>query len=63
MSTKYLESLANTNAGAVIVNSSLKKYCSTNILIVEDAYLGFAKLTHHFKEYQSKISINTIQLT
>ena len=58
MSTKYLESLANTNAGAVIVDSNLKKYCSTNTLMVEDAYLAFAKLTHHFKEHQSKISIN-----
>ncbi len=62
VSKKYLESLANTNAGAVIVDSSLKKYCSTDTLMVEDAYLGFAKLTHHFKEYQSKISINDIQL-
>jgi len=62
VSTKYLESLANTNAGAVIVDSSLKKYCSTNKLIVEDTYLAFAKLTHHFKEYQSIISINDIQL-
>ena len=62
VSKKYLESLANTNAGAVIVDSSLKKYCSTDTLMVEDAYLGFAKLTHHFKQYQSKISINDIQL-
>ena len=62
VSKKYLESLTNTNAGAVIVDSSLKKYCSTDTLMVEDTYLAFAKLTHHFKKYQSKISINDIQL-
>ena len=61
-SIKYLESLNNTNAGAVILDKSLKRYCSSNTLVVDDAYLAFAKLTHLFKQQQTILSSNEIQL-
>ena len=53
---KYINKLVNTSAGAVIINSSLKKYCPSNSLIVDDAHLAFAKLTHYFVENQSDLS-------
>ena len=59
-SRKYLESLRKTNAGAVILDNSLKEYCSSNVLVAEDAYLAFAKLTHHFKKQQSQLNSELI---
>ena len=51
VSNKYSNSLANTKAGAVILPKKLKEYCPTNALLVDDAYLAFAKISHHFKQY------------
>ena len=56
VSEKYLNSLINTKAGAVILPKKLKKYCPTNALIVEDAYLAFAILSHQFKHYNFPVN-------
>jgi len=55
ISDKYINSLSNTKAGAVILPISLKEYCPTNALIVDDAYLAFAKISHQFKLYNSPV--------
>ena len=57
-SDKYKKSLMSSHAGAIIVDKNLKKYCSTNILLVEDTYLAYSILTHKFKYYQN---INHLQ--
>ena len=49
VSAKYTDQLLSTQAGAVIINNSLKASCTTNALIVSDVYLAFAKLSHYFK--------------
>ena len=46
---KYIDSLANTNAGAVILSENMKNDCKTNALLVSNPYLAFAKATHYFK--------------
>jgi len=56
VSDKYINSLSNTKAGAVILPNKLKEYCPTNALIVDDAYLAFAKITHQFKRYNSPVN-------
>jgi len=56
VSSKYVNSLSNTKAGAVILTKKLKKHCPTNSLIVDDAYLAFAQITHQFKHYNSPIN-------
>ena len=56
VSEKYINSLSNTKAGAVILPIKLKEYCPTNSLIVDDAYLAFAKITHQFKYYNSPVN-------
>ena len=58
VSDKYINSLSNTEAGAVILPKKLEKYCPTNALIVDDAYLAFAKITHQFKHYSSPVNIS-----
>ena len=58
VSNKYRESLINSNAGAVIVDESLKDFCSTNILLVENVDLAYSILTHKFKYLQN---INHLQ--
>jgi len=50
---KYKKLLINSNAGAVIVDESLKDYCSTNALLVENVYLAYSILTHKFKNHQN----------
>jgi UDP-3-O-[3-hydroxymyristoyl] glucosamine N-acyltransferase len=47
---KYINELANTKAGAVIINKELSKECSTNALIVENVYLAFAKASQIFSK-------------
>ena len=47
VSEKYKNSLSKTKAGAVILPKKLKEHCPTNALIVDDAYLAFAKITHN----------------
>ena len=53
VSKKYKELLINSNAGAVIVDESLKDYCSTDILLVKNVYLAYSILTHKFKYLQN----------
>ena len=57
---KYIKLLTNTSAGAVIVDLNLKNHCSSNSLVVDDAYLAFAKLTHYFSKYRSIVPIEEI---
>ena len=56
VSEKYINSLSNTKAGAVIMPKKLKEHCPTSALIVDDAYLAFAKITHQFKHYNSLVN-------
>ena len=56
VSDKYINSLSNTKAGAVILPKKLEEYCPTNALIVDDAYLSFAKITHQFKHYNFPVN-------
>jgi UDP-3-O-[3-hydroxymyristoyl] glucosamine N-acyltransferase len=53
VSNKYKDLLINSNAGAVILDESLKGSCSTNILIVKNVYLAYSILTHKFKYFQN----------
>ena len=56
VSEKYINSLSKTKAGAVIIPKNLKEHCPTNALIVDDAYLAFAKITHQFKYYNFPVN-------
>ncbi len=47
---KHKQALINSQAGAVILNKELLEDCPTNALIVDNVYLAFAKITHHFKK-------------
>jgi len=58
VSKKYKELLINSNAGAVIVDESLKDQCPTNVLLVKNVYLAYSILTHKFKYLQN---INHLQ--
>ena len=53
VSNKYKGLIVNSNAGAVIVDESLKDYCSTDILLVKNVYLAYSILTHKFKYLQN----------
>ena len=50
---KYKDSLKNSNAGAFIINKSLKKFCQRNIVLVENVYLAYSILSHKFKLTQN----------
>ncbi len=50
---KRLDQLLNTQAGAVIINNSLKNACPANALIVKDAPVAFAKLSQYFRQENS----------
>jgi UDP-3-O-[3-hydroxymyristoyl] glucosamine N-acyltransferase len=43
---KFLKHLESTKSQTVITKKSLSKYCKNNILICENPYLVFAKLSH-----------------
>jgi len=58
VSKKYKKNLINSHAGAVIIDESLKDYCSTNMLLVKNVNLAYAILTHKFKYLQN---INHLQ--
>jgi len=58
VSKKYKIHLINSNAGAIIVDKSLKDYCPTNTLLVKNVYLAYSILTHKFKYLQN---INNFQ--
>jgi len=53
VSKKYKELLIHSNAGAVIVDESLKDQCTTNVLLVKNVYLAYSLLTHKFKYLQN----------
>ena len=53
VSSKYKELLANSNAGAVILDESLKDNCNSNMLVVKNVYLAYSILTHKFKYFQN----------
>jgi len=53
VSKKYIKSLINSSAGAVIVDKNLIQHCSTNTLLVENVYLAYSILTHKFKKHQN----------
>ena len=59
VSEKYVNSLSKTKAGAVILPKKLKEHCPTNALIVDDAYLAFARITHQFKHYDFPVNNST----
>ena len=63
VSEKYINSLSNTKAGAVILPINLKEYCPTNTLIVSDAYLAFAIISHQFKQYNSPVNTSLSKAT
>ncbi len=56
VSEKYINSLSKTKAGAVILPKKLKEHCPTNALIVNNAYLAFAIITHQFKHYNFPVN-------
>ena len=56
VSQKYKQQLIASKAGAVILNQSLLADCPTNALVVDDAYLAFAKISHYFKQQSSKLT-------
>lgn len=46
--SKYLSQLPSTQAGAVLLNGESLSHCTTNALVLDDPYLAYAKLSHHF---------------
>ena len=50
---KYKDSLKNSNAGAFIINKSLKQFCHRDIVLVENVYLAYSILSHKFKFTQN----------
>jgi UDP-3-O-[3-hydroxymyristoyl] glucosamine N-acyltransferase len=58
VSSKYKDSLKNSNAGAFIINKKLKHFCINNIIIVDNAYLAYSILTHKFKVNQNIQHLN-----
>jgi UDP-3-O-[3-hydroxymyristoyl] glucosamine N-acyltransferase len=49
---KYKDSLKNSNAGAFLINNSLKEFCPRDAVIVDNVYLAYSILTHKFKVIQ-----------
>jgi UDP-3-O-[3-hydroxymyristoyl] glucosamine N-acyltransferase len=43
---KFLKNLESTKSQTVITKKPLSKYCKNNIIICENPYLVFAKLSH-----------------
>ena len=50
---KYKDSLIKSNAGAFIINKSMKKFCHKDIVLVENVYLAYSILSHKFKFTQN----------
>ena len=59
---KYIDTLKNTNAGAVILNESMKNDCKTNALLVSNPYLAFAKITYFFKSNNTILRDNNLTI-
>ncbi|MAM00568.1 MAG: UDP-3-O-(3-hydroxymyristoyl)glucosamine N-acyltransferase [Alteromonadaceae bacterium] len=55
----YARYLADTRASAVILNEAAAAQCPTNVLIMDNPYLGYARLSHRFsKEPQLNTGID-----
>ena len=50
---RYKDSLINSEAGAFIINKSLKQFCPGNAVIVDNVYLAYSILSHKFKVIQN----------
>lgn len=55
-SDKHKSNLLNSKAGAVILTKDLLDDCPTNALVVENAYLAFAKISHYFKQQSTHLN-------
>ena len=44
----YSRYLANTRAGAVLVSEAMAAQVQTNVLLLDDPYLGYARISHRF---------------
>ncbi len=53
VSEKYKDSLKNSNAGTIIINNNLKRFCQNDAIIVDNVYLAYSILTHKFKVTQN----------
>jgi UDP-3-O-[3-hydroxymyristoyl] glucosamine N-acyltransferase len=49
---KYIDSIKNSSAGAFITSKNLKKYCCSDVILVDNVYLAYSILTHKFKVNQ-----------
>jgi UDP-3-O-[3-hydroxymyristoyl] glucosamine N-acyltransferase len=49
---KYKDSLINSNAGAIIINKSLKQLCNTDAIVVDNVYLAYSVITQKFRSIQ-----------
>lgn len=49
-SQQHKHGLIASKAAAIIIPKELLNHCPTNALVVDDAYLAFAKITHYFKK-------------
>ena len=47
---KYIEHLEDSSASALIVNSKIAKTLSGNLLVMDDPYLGYAKIAQIFDD-------------
>ena len=46
---KYIDSLINSNAGAFIINKSLKEFCPRDFILIDDVSIAYSILSHKFK--------------
>ncbi|MBT3440104.1 MAG: UDP-3-O-(3-hydroxymyristoyl)glucosamine N-acyltransferase, partial [Gammaproteobacteria bacterium] len=46
------DSLINSNAGAIIINKSLKQLCNTDAIVVDNVYLAYSVITQKFRSIQ-----------
>ena len=46
---KYKDSLINSNAGAFIINKSLKEFCPRDFILIDDVSIAYSILSHKFK--------------
>ena len=51
---KYLSDLKNTRASAVIINEAFINYCSTNAIIVDNAYFSFVKVSRLLNDFDKR---------
>jgi UDP-3-O-[3-hydroxymyristoyl] glucosamine N-acyltransferase len=49
---KYKDSLLSSKAGAFLINKSLKKFCKSDFILVDNVYFAYSLLSHKFKAKQ-----------